>query len=707
MRTKTNSYFLDEVKANYKSQCGYHQVHYVNQYGGIALREEMVADFAVKVKITEEAYVHNEFRNEMRRYLETLRDSGGDDSVDISQLIVQKKRVTFVRGIAGIGKSILAKQLTYNWATDAMYTNFKLCIMFECRDLNHFRNTKGAELKKHEIVEEFIKANFSYNLEDGKGILFVVDGLDELYDITTSDSIIGQLLNVRHTIYRKSAIIVTGRPHIEGKLVEHGGDMGGLQIFEIQGLSNEQIEKYICKFSSSQEGIRSIIKAKTSLKRNFSILHVPQFLNTFCCVAILTKGEVINNAAELYSWTVYLLLTQHDVYKSDTSKTRIPNVFAKYSKLLMNTSEICYTLLSQNKIIFEGKIDYMDDDTETGYYFLRSLFVDASDNFTERYHFKHLSIMEFLAALYICSNSSNYKTKIEATLRKGFTEVVSFVCCLMAGLSSKGIIHEILEKVANLTAKDNIPFLKDVISVLNGPELHDVLDRRARFERSIEFVSYFVNKELKDKKLILSIISQLQYDATCLYDGNDRNLFNNILDICNDCVELLKYDVETIRMAFKNICFEAFSVERELNNINIINFLECKRIYLEKMKLDGNSIPIALDKSCQFGKAKRLIIMDCQLTGDSIVVSKESNVHLALLFIKRCKIDADSFINLCEMAMKSEVFRLYDVDIESSWWDSLTEMILKSNTKRELYLSQLDIRHCDSSLNGDMQMKVC
>ena len=179
------------------------------------LKEKDITEFAVELRINHGSRSKGTFRDETRRYLENLTDFTGD-SIELSALVDNTNRVTFIRGIAGMGKSVLAKQLTYGWANGDIYQDFKMCVMFECRDLNYFKDHEGAKLKKHEILGEFLKSKFSYDLGDGEGVLVIVDGLDELFDITEEDSIIGPLLCRK--IHPRSKVIITGRPHVEDKL---------------------------------------------------------------------------------------------------------------------------------------------------------------------------------------------------------------------------------------------------------------------------------------------------------------------------------------------------------------------------------------------------------------------------------------------------------------------------------------------------------
>ena len=507
-------------------------------------KEVNIDEFAVKLKICCDQPSVGTFTGEMRRqfYGKNLKHFTSDD-IEISKLNDKDSRVTFIRGVAGMGKSVLAKQLTVWWANGDMYTNFKLCIMFQCRDLNFFQRSKGGKLEKHEVFEEYLKSICNLELGNGEGILFIVDGLDELYDINTDESIIGQLVDLGVSKLINSKIIITGRPHVEEKLIEHGNEMGGLQKVQIQGLNNDQIDEYISKFSSLQDYVTAINKSKDASQRNLPILHVPQFLNAFCCVAILTEGKAIHNEAELYSWTLYLLLLEHADKPGSLNKT-VSEIFKEYSEALMALSKVCYNLLNENKIIFEGEVESLVKNIKTGKNFVQSLFIDVSDNRQKKFEFKHLSIMEFFAALFIC-NSKNPTKMIKESLEKGFIEVVSFACRLIAGVSSDGIIKDIPTNSSLPTAKS---LLNDVIMALNVSEL----DEETKFKRSIAFLSFFLNKDLKDKKFILLLIKKLRF-----YGSSEVRDSSNLLNICNHLVEVCACNENDIRMAFANVYYVA------------------------------------------------------------------------------------------------------------------------------------------------------
>ena len=665
------------------------------------LKEVKVDEFAVKLKISRDKQPEGALRDEMRRHLENLKRFTGD-VIEIPDLVGNDSRVTFIHGVAGMGKSVLAKQLTVGWANRTMYKNYKLCIMFECRNLNDFQRKKGsAEPKKDELFDEFLKSKCNIDLGDGEGVLFVVDGLDELYDINTDNSVIRQLLNLDFSKFIRSKIIITGRPHVQEKLIQHGDRMGGLQTFEIQGLSDDQIDDYIDKFSTVQGNILAINKSKGLSKSNLPILTVPQFLNTFCCVAILRKGEAIRSSAELYSWVLYLLLKQHADDRPGLRNKTVPEIFHAYSKPLINLSQVCHKLLNENKIILEEKLESILGDTETGKNLFESFFIDVSDNFSHRYQFKHLTLMEFFASIHILKNTTSQMKVIQQNLEKGFIEVVYFCSSIVAGGSSEGIIKHLVSKVAGVQTVDQKDFLMNVVNEL----MESTLDKDTKFQRSLDIICLFLNKELNENTFMLSIINQLRVDR---YNVKVKDS-SNLLNICNHLVEVCKSKDSDIRMAFENVKIDKFEI-RDMKTMHCLMYFNVAWIYLIKLKLNVNDLILNMRKVELWGKGKVIRLQECEVNDvEEVVINNiPSNGVFGELIIRNCKLNDNSFRNIGKLGVSCEVFWLCNQDIESvDCLEALVDIIEEKYGKGDLQLRELNIQNCTTNhMTDEMKMKV-
>jgi len=443
---------IDDMKAKYKIEHQKHGIHKIDSNGRIVLEEVDVEGFAVKLRMSDQMPPMKTLRGEADRYFEQLEGKRGC-YIEMDELIEKNKRVTFILGIAGCGKSVVVKQMTYKWANGELFNEFNVCITFECRELNYFALHKGKRFEKDELIVEFLKDKFCFYVKDSKNTLFILDGFDELFDSNKKDSIISKLLDLKKSKYQESKIIITGRPHIEDMLRKHGGgNMGGLRKVEIIGLSNEQIDEYIHKFASSDEEVAKIKKVKDSSKSNVKLYTVPQFLNSICCVALLSDEAEIKNAAELYCWSTYLMFRQH-ADKDGSHDKKSPEIFNEYSKVLLVLSKICHKLLNKNSIIFEGNIESLFGNIGKGNEFLSSLFVDVSGELNQRKQFKHLTLMEFLSAIYVCTTKEHDKI-IKDILSKRSYQVLFFYCQLMSGLLYDGIIKNLFTNALKLEESD-------------------------------------------------------------------------------------------------------------------------------------------------------------------------------------------------------------------------------------------------------------
>ena len=220
-------FLLGKLKEAYQRQYGRHHIHVVDENRRIVLKEVMIDEFAVTLKLLPTTALESTFAGEARRYRQDLNSMERCEDIQCCDLIDSHSRVTFVRGIAGMGKSVLCSQLVYGWAKDEIYRNFKICVMFECREINAFADNKGGNFERRKSLNQFLNEKFNCDFEDGENLLFIVDGVDELYDIHENDSVIWELLDIENSKYSKSKIILTGRPHVQNKFFRSDRKTGG------------------------------------------------------------------------------------------------------------------------------------------------------------------------------------------------------------------------------------------------------------------------------------------------------------------------------------------------------------------------------------------------------------------------------------------------------------------------------------------------
>jgi len=553
------------VRKRYNDLCARHEIQCVEK-SKIKTKMANLIDFAVRLKMVIGVKQGNDEDLEESPQLEITMDS----------LVDGKERVTFVSGVAGIGKSVLAKQIVYHWANHDLCKQFDLCLYIQCRRLNDAYQEHHGKSGKSEILDKFVQKALDCDMLDkGVELLIVIDGVDELFDIDEEDSIIFQFLDKHNELYRESSIIMTGRPHIQSVIETSNRDIGEYKVVEIKGLSDKDKQEYIGKFSrynglSSEAVIGKVIGTSGD---DSEMLCMPQFLNSVCCVFVLNGEQKLESATELCTWILYLLLKQHICERDPIShKYFIPNVFNSCKEIILLLSKISFHLYEKNEIVFERsefesvfkKID--EKATKTQKSFVNGLFEEVSDNFGEKLQYKHLTLMEFMAAVHIFSESNSIQL-IRRILNRKSCDIVHYACGVSGGLlADKIIIKKMVECVMGNAKLDGAKsFLLDVMnSICNCHET----DEHKRMSKLVDLVRY-LPQNLKDKPFLKDLFGKLNCKSFSPKQEQQRSMVK-IYNFLTNC----QCDHKEINDVFKDVRIKLLNVKRT-EILELIKFFKC------------------------------------------------------------------------------------------------------------------------------------
>ena len=706
------SFFLDLLRDQYKRSCEHHEIQYVEN-DVIKTRNFPINDFAVKLKMaSSKREVDKTFKGEMARHLKYLNEATSYD-INIDNLIDEKTRVTFVRGVAGIGKSVLAKQIVFGWATGTMYQNFEVCLFFECRELNNYKHNDGEGFNSKEMVHEFIKMNLcGLNMMVEENVLIVIDGADELFDIGDENSLIFQFLDIKQT-YGEAKIFITGRPHVESVLDHSLINIGQYKVVEVMGLGEEEIKEYIAKFTTCIEEecsskvstlINETIEASAVIR---PILCVPQFLNAICCVSIVTGGEGIRNETELYCWTLYLLLKQHVSEREEPmSKRTWHKIFATYRQLILVVSEISFKLYSENQIIFKQKdfqplFDGIRGDESIkpiAKGFFDGLFADKTDHKEEKLMYKHLSIMELFSAIHVCT-VKDPDDVIKRLLDTESYEIVRYACGLYGGVFQDGIGNELYECVMddkatagsgdeNKKEERAESFLKLALKVLsksNG-------EAESKFLKSIDFIVQFFPRQFNRPSFVKSVLFQLKSIGDIFInrpDAAEQRLLLRFFDI----IKANAVDENSIKEALENtrIWLDG-KFDKEL--LTVMKYFG-KGVSIEisgkNFNIDDEMMKLITDNVIY---CTSLIFFDCKFNGPYFKTKQpEHYSKLEHLYLTRCEFSNVSFKMFSQWAaVLSERVRLEKCKgINCEMWEIFGREIDDARRHKGLKLKELGV----------------
>ncbi|XP_076018807.1 uncharacterized protein LOC143008912 isoform X3 [Genypterus blacodes] len=330
----------------------------------------------------------------------------------------QPIRTLMTKGVAGIGKTLLTQKFTLDWAEGKAHQNIQLTFPFTFRELNVLKGRKFSlvELLHHFFTET--KEAGICSLEDFQ-VVFILDGLDEcrpplnfhnsgiLTDVRESTSVDVLLTNlIRGNLLPSARLWITTRPAAANQIPADSIDM----VTEVRGFTDPQKEEYFRKRFRDDEQASSIIShIKTSRS-----LHIMCHIPVFCWITATVledvmktreRGELPKTLTEMY---IHFLLVQTKlkIIKYDGGAETDPHWNPESEEMIVSLGKLAFDQLQKGNLIF-----YDSDLTECGINITAAsvysgvftqVFKEERGLYQDQvFCFIHLSIQEFLAALYV------------------------------------------------------------------------------------------------------------------------------------------------------------------------------------------------------------------------------------------------------------------------------------------------------------------
>ncbi|XP_053186846.1 NACHT, LRR and PYD domains-containing protein 12-like [Scomber japonicus] len=334
-------------------------------------------------------------------------------------------RVVLMNGVAGVGKTFTVRKFTLDWADGSENQDISLVVPFPFRELNLI---KDEQLSLVMLIQE---CHPTLQLTAEKlavcKVLFIFDGLDEsrlpldfnnrnaVTDVTQKTSISVLLTNlIEGNLLPLALIWITSRPAAADQIPLKYVD----RISEVRGFTDAQKEEYFRKrFSDEEQSSRIISHIKTSRS-----LHIMCHIPVFCWITatgledMLTpdqRGELPKTLTDLYS---HFLLVQikRKKHKHDGGRQIIPQELTEADrKLLLKLGRLAFEQLEKGNIMFyQQDLEQCGLNATEASVLCTQIFKKENVRFKKTvYCFVHLTVQEFLAAVYMyhCYTSRNTK----------------------------------------------------------------------------------------------------------------------------------------------------------------------------------------------------------------------------------------------------------------------------------------------------------
>ena len=335
---------------------------------------------------------------------------------DISEVFTPKGgNVTesiLIEGAPGIGKTVLCKEIAYQWATKQFLQDKLLLFLILLRD-PHVQELKSVV----EFVNYCCKnESFSKTVVDhlyktqGYDLVILFDGYDEIGESIRQCSFIADIIFRR--VLSECTLVITSRPSAASQL--HSNISCRVEIL---GFTNTERQQFI------QESLKDSPEKAATLQ---SYLDDNTDINTLCYIPL-----VMTILLCLFKASIELPKTQTELYQKFTchtivhflTKTKggpikalryLSDLEQPYLGIITKLAKISFKFLEKDKIVFSAK-DVEEicpklniksiNCTQLGL-LKETKYIDLEEtNPVLSYNFLHLSLQEFLAAKYVSSLS--------------------------------------------------------------------------------------------------------------------------------------------------------------------------------------------------------------------------------------------------------------------------------------------------------------
>uniref|UniRef100_A0A8C5ATI1 NACHT domain-containing protein n=1 Tax=Gadus morhua TaxID=8049 RepID=A0A8C5ATI1_GADMO len=465
-------------------------------------------------------------------------------------------RTIMTTGVAGIGKTLLTQKFTLDWAEGKTNQDIDFTFLLTFRELNLL---KGKELSLVELLHTFsveTKEPGIYRYDHDQ-VVFILDGLDECRlpldfqnnpiwtDITEPTSVDVLLTNIiRRVLLPFAHIWITTRPAAANQIPAECVDM----VTEVRGFNDAQKEEYFRK--RFREGtLASTIISHVKKSRNLHIMcHIP----VFCWITATVledffktshRGEEVpKTVTQMYSHFLRVQSIQADRKyhgKAESDK----HLSSESREIIVSLGKLAFNQLEKGQLIFyeadlvECGIDIRAASVYSGLF--TQIFEEECGLSQDKvFCFVHLSIQEFLVALYVflsyINTGVNLLSEEQPTSRED--ELLLYQSGVDKALQSEnGHLDLFLRFLLGLSLEINQMLLQGILgprgSTLLGNQTKKVLtgqtERRSRSKTQIvHYIKQKIGGGLSQERSInlFHCLSELDQSTNDLQDSGVKLL---------------------------------------------------------------------------------------------------------------------------------------------------------------------------------------
>ncbi|XP_058243307.1 uncharacterized protein LOC131351769 [Hemibagrus wyckioides] len=626
------------------------------------------------------------------RQIETAsrRPATEETPIKCNELFKDKSiRSVLTKGVAGIGKTVSVQKFILDWTEGKANQNILFLFPLPFRELNLVKQENFSLMS---LIHQFFPEIKDLEVIDSNvyKVLFIFDGLDEcrlplnfqnnemLSDVTESVSLDVLLTNlIKGNLLPSALLWITTRPGAANQIPPECVH----QVTEVRGFSDPQKEEYFRKRLSDEILANKIITHMKSSRSLYIMCHIP----VFCWISATVLERMLGEAesGEIPK-TLTQMFTHFLIFQ-------IKHKEQKYSqKYDPDPQETRESVLALGKLAFQqldkGNLMFYEEDLRECGIDVREVAVysgvctqifrtESGLHLGKMFSFVHLSVQEFLAALYafLCFIDKK-QTKEQTTDLSGLfntSEMSKFLkgAVDQALQSDNGHLDLFLRFLLGLSVESNQKLIRGLLTHTGSSS-----DCRKDI---VGYIKLKFEQNPSPERLI-----NLFY---CLNELNDDSLVKEIQSYMNSG---RLSEAELSPAQWSALVFVLLTSEEDLEVFDLQKFIRSDECF-------KRLLPVVQ-------QATTVLLSECNLTERSCwalhtVLSSESS-KLTEVDLSSNPLE-DSGVKLLCAGLKSpncelEKLRLSDCSITEEGYTALAEALKSS------HLIELDLRGNDPGASG-------
>ncbi|XP_076848279.1 NACHT, LRR and PYD domains-containing protein 3-like isoform X1 [Brachyhypopomus gauderio] len=618
-------------------------------------------------------------------------------------------RTVLTKGVAGIGKTVSVQKFILDWSEGNVNQDVLFIFPLPFRELNLMKekNLSLVQLLHCFFPEtrELKPTHYTYYK-----ILFIFDGLDEcrlpldfqnndsVWDVTESTSVDVLLTNlIKGNLLPSALLWITSRPAAANQIPPESVD----QVTEVRGFSGPQKEEYFRKRIRDQSLANRIISHMKSSRSLYIMCHIP----VFCWIAATVlermldeaeSGEIPKTLTQMF--THFLIFhIKHKDQKYDQKSDTDPQQSRKH---VLALGKLAFQQLEKGNLIF-----YEEDLRNSGIN-VREMSVYSgmcTQIFREEFglqlgkvfSFVHLSVQEFLAALYVFITFISTNTNVLEQQQPKHTDRQNTLCDFLnsavdkALQSQNGHLDLFLRFLLGLSLESSQTLLRGLLTQ-TGSSSHCK-------EKTVTYIKEKIRENPSPEKSINLF--------HCLNELNDHSLVQEVQTYLSRGGDTCLRGVRLSPAQWSALVFVMLNSEEELGTFDLSKYdpsEECLVRLLPVVKASRKVILSGCDlteESCKSltsvlqteNSLKELEINNNDLQDSGVeqlcAGLKSSNCKLEILRLSLCGLTEESCKSLTSVLQTETSLKQLEInnnDLQDSGVEQLCAGLKSSNCKLEI-----------------------